>query len=47
MVLVIDSKYRKSYHCERSHSPAAGPDKVPDLDSTQKAFQMLLTRLVF
>lgn len=47
MVLVIDSKYRKSRHCKRTHSPAAGPDKVPDLNSTQKAFQMFLTRLVF
>lgn len=47
LVLVIDSKYRKIHHCKRTHSPAAGPDKVPDLYSTQKAFQMLLTWLVF
>lgn len=48
MVLVIDSKYRKSHHCKRTHShAAAGPDRVPDLDSTQTAFQMFLARLVF
>lgn len=38
MVLVIDSKYKTSHHCKRTHSPAAGPDRVPDLDSTQTVF---------